>query len=259
MIFSRATVADVQRALTRLRKAIAKTDFHGPNGRLEVTVSIGAAQAAGEETLERIVERADTAMYASKAAGRNCCHWHDGKKIALIAEEGKKAAPPPLRKKRQGVRHGFQPVSLGLPTCRRAAQAGQVRATGRLRRNGDAGRRPARAVEPHGLLPTRPHADGRVEARRPDAGAGAGGDRRLQVPHPRPRPQGPRPLGGQPRALCLCQRPRDGHGCPLQCGMSGLFVAGREACRRLPRGRADPRLGQPVELSSSTARTSATR
>ena len=130
VIFSRATVADVQRALTRLRKAIAKTDFHGPNGRLEVTVSIGAAQAAGEETLERIVGRADTAMYASKAAGRNCCHWHDGKKVALIAEEGKKAAPPPLAQ-RQGVRHGFQPVSLGLPTCRRAAQAGRKSANRR--------------------------------------------------------------------------------------------------------------------------------
>jgi diguanylate cyclase (GGDEF)-like protein len=93
VIFSRATVADVQRALARLRKAIAKTDFQGPGGNLEVTISIGAAQAAGEETLETIVERADAALYASKEAGRNCCHWHDGKKIALIVDEENKPAP----------------------------------------------------------------------------------------------------------------------------------------------------------------------
>ncbi len=52
VIFSRATVADVQRALTRLRKAIAKTDFRGPNGKLEVTISIGAAQAAARKHLK---------------------------------------------------------------------------------------------------------------------------------------------------------------------------------------------------------------
>jgi diguanylate cyclase (GGDEF)-like protein len=96
VIFNRSTIADAQRALTRLRKAIARTEFQGPNGKLEVTISIGAAQAAGEETLETIVARADAALYASKEAGRNCTHWHDGRSIARIAEEEKKPAPAPV-------------------------------------------------------------------------------------------------------------------------------------------------------------------
>jgi diguanylate cyclase len=94
VIFSRATVADVQRSLNRLRKAIAKTEFPGPNGKLEVTISIGAAQAAGEETQETIVQRADAALYASKEAGRNCGHWHDGQKIAPFLDEENKSVPP---------------------------------------------------------------------------------------------------------------------------------------------------------------------
>ena len=94
VIFSRAMAVDVQRTLTRLRKTIAKTEFQGPNGKLEVTISIGAAQAAGEETQETIVQRADAALYASKEAGRNCGHWHDGQKIMLIADEENKPPPP---------------------------------------------------------------------------------------------------------------------------------------------------------------------
>ncbi len=93
VIFNRSTIADVQQTLSRLRKAIATMEFHGPNGNLEVTISIGAAQAAGEETLESIVARADAALYASKEAGRNCVHWHNGRSIARIAEEEHKPAP----------------------------------------------------------------------------------------------------------------------------------------------------------------------
>ena len=93
VIFNRSTIADVQRTLTHLRKAIAASEFHGPNGNIEVTISIGAAQAVGEETLETIVGRADAALYSSKEAGRNCVHWHDGRSITRIAEEEHKPAP----------------------------------------------------------------------------------------------------------------------------------------------------------------------
>ncbi len=94
VLFNRSTAADVQRALTRLRKAIARTDFRGPGNKLKLTISIGAAQAEGDETREKIIERADAALYASKEAGRNCVHWHDGQKIVPIAEEEKGPAAP---------------------------------------------------------------------------------------------------------------------------------------------------------------------
>ena len=95
VIFKRSTVGDVHRALTRLRKAIQKTEFQGPSGKFEVTISIGAAISSGSETLESIFERADAALYSSKEAGRNCAHWNDGQTIALIEDEENKPAPAP--------------------------------------------------------------------------------------------------------------------------------------------------------------------
>jgi len=52
----------------RLRAAVASsTAAHG------CTVSIGVAGSdAGDATVDAILSRADTAMYAAKAAGRNC-------------------------------------------------------------------------------------------------------------------------------------------------------------------------------------------
>jgi diguanylate cyclase (GGDEF)-like protein len=82
-----------------LRKAIAKTDFEFAGGNLHVTISVGAAQAVSGENLEMIVQRADAALYASKEAGRNCGHWHDGQKIIPILDEqpqpaATRVAPP---------------------------------------------------------------------------------------------------------------------------------------------------------------------
>ncbi|MGO9111652.1 MAG: GGDEF domain-containing protein [Thermoguttaceae bacterium] len=96
LIFNGATIADVQRALTRLRKAIANTAFEFSGGKHRVTISIGAAQVICGEGLESIVQRADAAMYASKEAGGNCGHWHDGQKILPIRDEETKLAPAPI-------------------------------------------------------------------------------------------------------------------------------------------------------------------
>ena len=87
VIFPRAAVAEVQRAMTRLRKAIASTRFEFPGGNPQVTISIGAAQVMAEDGLETIVRRADAALYASKEAGRNCGHWHEGQNILPILDE----------------------------------------------------------------------------------------------------------------------------------------------------------------------------
>lgn len=44
---------------------------------LDVTVSIGIAQARPHETVNSLIERADTALYTAKSAGRNCVHVPD--------------------------------------------------------------------------------------------------------------------------------------------------------------------------------------
>ncbi len=61
-----------------------------------MTISIGAAQVMGQENLAEIVQRADAALYASKEAGRNCGHWHDGQAIVPILDEETKPAPTPV-------------------------------------------------------------------------------------------------------------------------------------------------------------------
>jgi diguanylate cyclase (GGDEF)-like protein len=117
VIFNRATIAEVQRALTRLRKAIAATEFKVPAGALGVTISIGAAQARGAETQEAIVHRADAALYASKEAGRNCAHWHDGERILPIIDDAEKPAEAPAA--------APQPVEASKPSAPAKVPSGE--------------------------------------------------------------------------------------------------------------------------------------
>jgi diguanylate cyclase (GGDEF)-like protein len=56
----------------RLREAVARTIIHLPQDKtLTLTVSLGVAQIRLEDTLESLVTRADTALYAAKHRGRN--------------------------------------------------------------------------------------------------------------------------------------------------------------------------------------------
>jgi diguanylate cyclase len=66
-------VVAAQRALLVVRETII--EFAGKS--LSVTFSGGLAAAIPGESAERLVSRADSALYASKNAGRNCVHSHD--------------------------------------------------------------------------------------------------------------------------------------------------------------------------------------
>jgi diguanylate cyclase (GGDEF)-like protein len=69
---ARVAAERVRRRVTEL--AIALPD--GDSARL--TVSVGAAVARGEESFERVLRRADRALYAAKATGRNRVAFDDG-------------------------------------------------------------------------------------------------------------------------------------------------------------------------------------
>ncbi|MHA6288418.1 PleD family two-component system response regulator [Maricaulis sp. CAU 1757] len=59
-------------AADRIRAAICNTPFELADGtQIDVTVSIGLAQAAQGESMEALVKRADMALYEAKDAGRN--------------------------------------------------------------------------------------------------------------------------------------------------------------------------------------------
>jgi diguanylate cyclase (GGDEF)-like protein len=88
LVFPGKSVADVQEELERLRKLIAGSSFRvrrldrlrrkpskvrrrTPRAELEVTVSIGAAEAGGRGKPDDVIRTADRALYRAKEGGRN--------------------------------------------------------------------------------------------------------------------------------------------------------------------------------------------
>ena len=56
----------------RVRDAVARVDWPGVDAGLHVTVSAGVGIALPDDTLETLLGRVDTALYAAKHDGRNC-------------------------------------------------------------------------------------------------------------------------------------------------------------------------------------------
>lgn len=66
------TVSEASAIGERLRRAVSAQAFETPAGPLQITVSIGVAEAEENEySLSILMERADRAMYAAKQAGRD--------------------------------------------------------------------------------------------------------------------------------------------------------------------------------------------
>ena len=83
---------DAQCGARRIRDVIEDSVVHFEDRTLEVTASIGLAKRLPGEDGLSLVKRADEALYASKTAGRNCIHWHDGEQTHFIAN----SETPPL-------------------------------------------------------------------------------------------------------------------------------------------------------------------
>lgn len=72
IVLAEADHAVALRVGEKLRKCIEETEMLLPNDRrLRVTVSVGIAASDGHPDYERIVERADAALYQAKNGGRN--------------------------------------------------------------------------------------------------------------------------------------------------------------------------------------------
>jgi diguanylate cyclase (GGDEF)-like protein/PAS domain S-box-containing protein len=63
---------DLEQVGNRLRSLIENSYVMHGNEMLHVTISIGATLATDNDTIDSLIKRADTYLYKSKAAGRNC-------------------------------------------------------------------------------------------------------------------------------------------------------------------------------------------
>jgi diguanylate cyclase len=87
IILPGTTVSDGVRVADRARRDIEREVFRFEGAELQVAVSAGVAELMLGESVETAVQRADEGLYASKEAGRNCCHWHDGTICRLFQGE----------------------------------------------------------------------------------------------------------------------------------------------------------------------------
>lgn len=63
---------ELKQLAERFRILVEKSGFFIDSGELSVTISVGAALAASDDNAESLVKKADSLMYQSKSAGRNC-------------------------------------------------------------------------------------------------------------------------------------------------------------------------------------------
>ena len=85
VIFPGTSVEEAAPRAEAIRREIESSVFQHEGVDLRVTGSIGLAQLQQGEDIDSLIKRADEALYASKEAGRNCGHWHDGQVIHPVA------------------------------------------------------------------------------------------------------------------------------------------------------------------------------
>jgi diguanylate cyclase (GGDEF)-like protein len=69
LLLRNAGCDEAYRVSEKIRARIEAQDFDGAG---RVTCSIGITEVAEDDTIQSAIERADSAMYAAKDAGRNC-------------------------------------------------------------------------------------------------------------------------------------------------------------------------------------------
>ncbi|MEO0912161.1 MAG: GGDEF domain-containing protein, partial [Pseudomonadota bacterium] len=73
------TPQETLRLAEDIRSVVEQRPIYLPNGaRIDLTVSIGVAMAVPDRaaSVDKLLDCADRALYASKAAGRNCVRFH---------------------------------------------------------------------------------------------------------------------------------------------------------------------------------------
>lgn len=84
VVLPSTTLSEARRAAQRAIESIAKHTFEYDHEQVTVTISVGLAELQPDDEAAALVRRADEALYLSKAAGRNCGHFHTGTDFLLL-------------------------------------------------------------------------------------------------------------------------------------------------------------------------------
>lgn len=107
----------------RIRAAVEESSTVAEGKTLKVTCSVGLSQFGANDEIAKLIHRADDGLYASKKAGRNCGHWHNGVTcVPITASIGAPAADAPVEKPAQ------QPPTAE-PTAKRPPRTSHGRMT----------------------------------------------------------------------------------------------------------------------------------
>ncbi|MFN0018801.1 MAG: GGDEF domain-containing protein [Pirellulaceae bacterium] len=86
-------MSQVTESMERIRRAVESTDFRVEGRSVPLTISCGAAEPLEREASDSLIKRADAALYAAKAAGRNRCFFHTGSVCVQLTPNDRAASP----------------------------------------------------------------------------------------------------------------------------------------------------------------------
>ena len=84
IIYPTCNLAQAVTSVERLRSEIAAKQLPLEDAELTIHVSVGVAEATGEDDVASLLTRADKALYAAKQAGRNRAFQHNGETCKLV-------------------------------------------------------------------------------------------------------------------------------------------------------------------------------
>ncbi|HAN98139.1 MAG TPA: hypothetical protein DCQ98_12230, partial [Planctomycetaceae bacterium] len=87
VVMPSTSIDDGAKAAMRFGQAVRSARFDFEGQRLQVSVSIGVAQAIEEDSVTSLIQRADEAMYAAKQNGRDRSWFHDGRACRPAGDE----------------------------------------------------------------------------------------------------------------------------------------------------------------------------
>jgi len=79
------TLQNATRVAERIRTSVAAGTLLSDASQVQITLSTGVAEFSRDDDAQTVLKRADTALYVSKHAGRNCTHFHDGNVSQLVS------------------------------------------------------------------------------------------------------------------------------------------------------------------------------